>query len=101
DGLTAQVQANAVTAFGAVDAAGVARIDSFVQESTGQTWVMEINTTPGSFSFYLWEPSGVPFNELLRSVLDVAAEVHDAKSGLMYSFDSKMLAGTAGVKAGG
>nr|MBA2599562.1 D-alanine--D-alanine ligase [Actinomycetota bacterium] len=62
--LTKQVQDNAVAAFRAVDAAGVARIDSFVKEDTEETWVMEINTIPGSLSFYLWEPTGVSFEEL-------------------------------------
>ena len=99
--MTAEVQANAVAAFKAVDASGVARVDSFVNESTGETWVMEINTTPGSFSFYLWEPSGVPFDELLRTVLDIAVDRHVARSDLVYTFDSGMLAGAGGVKAGG
>ena len=62
-----QVQENAVTAFEAVDAAGVARVDSFVRESTGETWVMEINTMPGSFSFYLWEETGLSFADLVRA----------------------------------
>ena len=98
--LTERVQANAVAAFGAVGAAGVARIDSFVEESSGQTWVMEINTIPGSFSFYLWEASGTPFADLMETLLDIAVRTRERRSELMFTFDSGMLDRT-GAKAGG
>jgi D-alanine-D-alanine ligase len=99
--LTAKVQGNAIGAFLAVDAAGVARIDSFVDEATGETWVMEINTTPGSFSFYLWEESGLPFSGLMDELVDIAIETHRIKSDLMFTFDSGLLDSSLGVKSGG
>ena len=98
DALTKTVQSNAVTAFEAVDAAGVARIDSFVRESTGETWVMEINTMPGSFSFYLWEETGLSFGDLMRELIDIAIEGHASRSGLMFSFESGMLEKGKGSK---
>ncbi len=101
DELTAKVQGNALGAFIAIGAAGVARIDSFVNESTGETWVMEINTTPGSFSFYLWEHSGLSFTALMDELLGIARDVHREKSELMFSFDSGLLNGATGAKAGG
>jgi D-alanine-D-alanine ligase len=91
DELTEKVQMNAVAAFRAVGAAGVARVDSFVNESSGETWVMEINTVPGSFAFYLWEASGMSFSELMDTLLDIAIKSHADKSELMFSFDSEML----------
>jgi D-alanine-D-alanine ligase len=101
DELTARVQGNAIGAFLAVDAAGVARIDSFVDEASGETWVMEINTTPGSFSFYLWEESGLPFSGLMDELVDIAIETHKIKSDLMFTFDSTLLDTSMGVKSGG
>jgi D-alanine-D-alanine ligase len=89
--LTEKVQANAVAAFEAVGAAGVARIDSFVDESSGETWVMEINTVPGSFSFYLWEESGTTFEKLMDTLIDIAVKNHGQKSELMFSFESGIL----------
>ena len=89
--LTEKVQANAVLAFEAVGAAGVARIDSFVDEGSGETWVMEINTVPGSFSFYLWDASGLGFADLMKTLLDIALATHRQKSELMFSFESGML----------
>jgi D-alanine-D-alanine ligase len=101
DALTAQVQDNARRAFRAVDAAGVARVDAFVQAESGESWVMEINTTPGSLSFYLWEPSGVPFNDLLSETIDIALSARAAASQLVVTFDSGMLRAARGTKTGG
>lgn len=99
--LTKQVQDNALAAFAAVGASGVARIDSFVDEETGDTWIMEINTAPGSFAFYLWEASGLAFRDLVQALIDAALAGHREKSKLMFSFDSGLLAGLGGGKTGG
>lgn len=101
DDLTKQVQHNALTAFRAIDAAGVARIDSFVNEETGETWVMEINTVPGSFAFYLWEATGVSFRQLMNEVIAIGIATHKARSELMFTFESNMLSGLKGGKTGG
>ncbi|MEA2476344.1 MAG: D-alanine-D-alanine ligase [Actinomycetota bacterium] len=101
DELTSLVQSNAVGAFKAIDAAGVARIDSFVNEQTGEAWVMEINTTPGSFSFYLWEETGLSFGDLMDSLLQIALTTSEERSKLMFSFESGLLSSTSGGKAGG
>lgn len=101
DELTKRVQDNALAAFAAAGAAGVARIDSFVDEKSGDTWVMEINTVPGSFAFYLWEASGLAFADLVESLIDSARTAHAEKSKLMFSFDSGLLAGFGGGKTRG
>ena len=91
DDLTGEAQTNALRAFQAIGASGVARIDSFVDETSNETWVMEINTVPGSFSFYLWEASGLNFTDLMKTLLDIALATHERKSELMFSFESGML----------
>ena len=101
DALTKEVQENALRAFRSIDAAGVARVDAFVDEPAERTWVMEINTTPGSFSFYLWEASGLSFPELAREIVDIAIDTHRAKSDLLFSFDSGLLESQRGAKSGG
>lgn len=102
EALAKDVQNNALQAFRAVDAAGVARVDSFVRTDTGETWVMEINTIPGSFSFYLWEASGVSFRQLLDRLIEIALSAHRSRSELMFSFDSELLrANPVGGKSGG
>lgn len=101
EALTKQVQENALGAFRAIGAAGVARIDSFVNEGTGETWLMEINTMPGSFSFYLWEATGVSFRDLMENLISIALETHKQRSELMFTFDSGMLDKQAKGKARG
>ncbi|MDQ3772286.1 MAG: D-alanine--D-alanine ligase [Actinomycetota bacterium] len=101
DELTKQVQDNAVRAFRAIDAAGVARIDAFVNESSGETWVMEINTVPGSFAFYLWEASGMSFRELMNRLVEIAIAGYKNKSELMFTFESTMLSSLGGDKTSG
>jgi D-alanine-D-alanine ligase len=101
DALTKEVQENALKAFRSIDAAGVARVDAFVDESAERTWVMEINTTPGSFSFYLWGASGLSFPELAREVVDIAIDTHRARADLLFTFDSGLLESQTGAKSGG
>lgn len=102
DEMTALVQNNAIGAFTAIDGAGVARVDSFVKESTEETWVMEINTVPGSFSFYLWEHSGIGFPQLMQRLIDIALAGQQERAELLFTFDSGMLErGLKGAKHGG
>jgi D-alanine-D-alanine ligase len=68
----------AIAACRAVGAAGLARVDFFYGEATGQLWLNEINTLPGftSQSMYpmLWEASGVPLEELVHQLVELAQE---------------------------
>jgi D-alanine-D-alanine ligase len=77
---TLAAQTLAVRAFQAVDAAGLARVDFFVERSTGRVLLNEINTMPGftTISMYpkLWEASGVSYRELIDRLLALAIERH-------------------------
>ncbi len=101
DEVTKQVQANALAAFRAVGASGVARIDSFVDEASGETWLMEINTMPGSFAFYLWEATGMSFGDLMEELIDIGIAEQRNQSELLFSFDSGMLDRQGWGKSGG
>ena len=98
---TKQIQENALAAFVATGASGVARIDSFLNTETGQTWVMEINTTPGSFAFYLWEASGLSFSDLADEMLAIAMDRHRATGERLFTFESGMLEASRGGKTSG
>lgn len=98
---TKQIQENALAAFLATGASGVARIDSFLNEESGQTWVMEINTTPGSFAFYLWEASGLSFPDLADEMLAIAVDRHRATGERLFTFESGMLDAADGGKTRG
>jgi D-alanine-D-alanine ligase len=84
DDTAARVQELAVQAFQAVDCAGMARVDFFVERSTGEVYVNEINTIPGftRISMYpkLWEASGLSYRELVEQLIELAIERHEDKA---------------------
>lgn len=96
--LTRKIQETAKKAFRSVDAAGIARVDFMVKPDTEDFWITEINTLPGSLSFYLWEKSGVPFGNLLDKLIELGFERHKERQALMFSYDSDLIAKTTGVK---
>ena len=70
----------AVRAFLALDAAGLARVDFFLEAGTDRLLINEINTIPGftRFSMYpkLWEASGLTYPALLDELIRLALERH-------------------------
>lgn len=78
--IISKIQEMAVQAFLAIDAAGLARVDFFYVEATGEVLINEINTFPGftATSMYpqLWEASGIPFPELVDRLIQLALERH-------------------------
>ncbi|MDJ0571041.1 MAG: D-alanine--D-alanine ligase family protein [Pleurocapsa sp. MO_192.B19] len=78
DAVVSQIQDMAIKAFLTVDAAGLARVDFFYAEETGEIFINEINTLPGftATSMYprLWAHSGVSFPELVDRLVNLAIE---------------------------
>ncbi|MDP6606381.1 MAG: D-alanine--D-alanine ligase family protein [Dehalococcoidia bacterium] len=72
----AQLQRYAVRAFQAVDCAGLARVDFFVQDSVA--FVIEVNTLPGftPISMYprLWQESGISYSDLITRLVELGVE---------------------------
>jgi len=104
--LTKKIQEMAKNAFKAVDASGVARIDFLVDpvknnisngvdEKNNNVWINEINTLPGSLSFYLWGESGIDFGGLIDRLIDLGFERHKERQELTFSYDSDLLSKTS------
>jgi D-alanine-D-alanine ligase len=85
----------AAVAFGAVEAAGLARVDFFVERQTGKPYVNEINTLPGftSVSMYpkLWEASGLPYAQLLDRLVQLALARHQDRRRSRTTYDARLL----------
>ena len=85
------VESYAIRAFQAIDGAGLARVDFFVERGTGRVLVNEINTMPGftRFSMYpkLWEASGLAYDKLLDRLIELALQRHAERSQLIRSYD--------------
>lgn len=77
DGI-ARIRDYAVRAFKAMDGAGMARVDFFVDKNTDEIFINEVNTIPGftSISMYpkLWEATGIPYPELMDRLINLALE---------------------------
>jgi len=81
----------AVRVFRTFECAGVARIDFLRDGESGAVFFNEINTIPGSLSFYLWEPSGVPFPRLVDRLLEIALERHHDRTARVRSYAVNLL----------
>jgi D-alanine-D-alanine ligase len=82
--MTTKIQRMAIRAFQSIDGAGLARVDFFLPRNGGDLVVNELNTMPGltEVSGYpkMWEASGLPFQRLIETLIDLAFERHKEKS---------------------
>ena len=97
-----RVQQLAISAFRAIGACGCSRIDFLLDNATGELFVNEINTIPGSLAFYLWEHSGLSFPALMDEMIRLALKRQRKQSLLHRSFETNLLenANIGGAKAG-
>jgi D-alanine-D-alanine ligase len=78
-------------AFEAIDASGVSRVDFLVSPDEKTIFLNEINTIPGSLSFYLWEATGLHFSDLLDQLVQLALAKYQATSSLTHTFSNNLL----------
>jgi D-alanine-D-alanine ligase len=75
---TRQIREYAVRAYKAIDCAGMARVDFFVEKDTNRVYLNELNSIPGftSISMYpkLWEASGLPYAQLVDRLIELALQ---------------------------
>lgn len=90
-----EIRALAVKAFQALGCCGVSRIDFMIDMDAGQVYLNEINTIPGSLSFYLWEPLGISYQTLLDRMIALALERKREDEEITYSFDTNVLSGAS------
>lgn len=77
---------------------GVSRVDVIIDMDTEKIYVNEINTIPGSLSFYLWEASGIPFSELMDRLVKLALKRQREIERKTITYDQNILALTGGSK---
>ena len=79
---------------------GVSRVDVIVDSKTRDIYVNEINTIPGSLSFYLWEATGIKFDQLMERLVSLALKRNREMSHKTVSYDQNIFAMGGGVKGG-
>lgn len=84
-----EIESLAKKAFKVIDCKGVSRID-FLLDKEGKVYINEINTLPGSMSFYLWERKGYPFSKLIDNLIDIAIHTHKEKQENIYTYEANL-----------
>ena len=87
-----------VRAFKALNLSGVCRIDFLIDGKSNEVYINEPNTIPGSLAFYLWEPIGKGYTELLSDMINIAIKDYKEKHKKTYSFDTNILSNFNGLK---
>ena len=77
---------------------GVSRVDVMIDGKTRDIYVNEINTIPGSLSFYLWEATGLSFTKLMDELVKLAFKRKRDQDGKTVSYDANIFAMGAGLK---
>ena len=99
--LTKKIQELSKKVYKTLNLGGVCRIDYLINSKTNEVFVNEPNTIPGSLSFYLWEPTGLKYSELLDELIKIAVKSYKTKSKKTKSFSTNILSnynGTKGIK---
>lgn len=101
DEMTAKIKEMTEKIFRLMDCKGVVRIDYIASNDLSELYVNEINTIPGSFAFYLWEPLGISYSQLIDNLIEIAFTAYEDKKQNNFAFDSEIVAKYANGSAKG
>lgn len=90
--LKEKVNEIAIKAFRSLGASGVVRIDFLIDKKDKKVYANEINSIPGSLSFYLWDKTDKTYQELLNSTLNIAIRDYKDRINKTHTFDTNILA---------
>ncbi len=86
-----KVEEYAIETFKVLGCSGVVRIDFLINLDDNKIYVNEINTIPGSLSYYLWSPKGLTYQNMLDKIIMLAIKKHKEENELTYKFDTRIL----------
>ncbi|WP_300965959.1 D-alanine--D-alanine ligase family protein [uncultured Muribaculum sp.] len=95
---TKRIQFLAGETFRVLSCHGVSRVDVIVDRTDGAIYVNEINTIPGSLSFYLWEETGLPFQELMDTLVKLALKRKRMQGLKTVSYGQNIFSLSGGIK---
>ena len=100
DDVTKEIQRLAGETFRVLSCHGVSRVDVMIDRTDGRIYVNEINTIPGSLSFYLWEATGLSFDKLMDELVKLALRRKREEGMKTVSYDQNIFNLTGGAKGG-
>ena len=77
---------------------GVSRVDVMVDKKDNSIYVNEINTIPGSLSFYLWEATGISFEKLMDKLVELALKRKRDTERKTFTYDQNIFCLSGGMK---
>lgn len=96
--MTKRIQYLAGETFRVLSCHGVSRVDVIVDRKDNSIYVNEINTIPGSLSFYLWEATGITFPQLMDKLVHLALKRKREEGMKTVSYDQNIFSMGGGVK---
>lgn len=100
DAETARIRFLAGETFRVLSCHGVSRVDMIIDSDNRNIYVNEINTIPGSLSFYLWEATDIPFDKLMERLVGLALKRKRDAATKTVSYDQNIFSLGGGVKGG-
>ena len=91
DEMREKIRTMAVDTFKVLGCNGVARIDFIIDEEDDKVYVNEINTIPGSLSFYLWKAVGMDYTTLLEKMIQLSLKRKREQEDIVFSFETNIL----------
>ncbi len=89
--LTNQIKDLTARTFNVLNSSGVARVDFLIDKLNEDVFVNEINTVPGSLSFYLWENKGKSFSSLLNELIVLGVKRSRRRKQTQVSINTEIL----------
>ncbi len=74
-----------------MDCNGVIRVDFLLDQNKEHVFVNEVNTIPGSFSFYLWEYNNLQFKDLITTIIQETINQNSIRKDKILRYDSTIL----------
>lgn len=81
----------AIRVFKYLDVSGVTRIDFLIDQDNSKIYINELNTIPGSLSYYLWQPIAVMYPELIDKLIELAFKRERDNKKINFSFETNIL----------
>src|SRR5690606_14674605 len=96
DELTQRIKDLSIQAFKAVDGRGIVRIDYLVKPDSNEVYLNELNTMPGSLSFYLWRETKLSDAAVVDKLVSLARDAYAEKRRNLYDYKTNLVSLAAG-----
>ena len=84
--------------FRVLNFSGIVRIDFLMDSKTGKIYINEVNTIPGSLSFYLFDNKEKNYTKLLDEIINIAIKDYKNRESKTHSFEINILKNYNGLK---